>query len=129
MIIWNREVTTPLCDLNSQKDLLHSILKIAKNYLKLEVNKIYGSEIFFNRVQSGELKKSALTLQIDGKEEVPIETNSDDGWNFNCSNHNYYNHSLTSNLGIEDLMFGENKVSALDEVYTFDFQAKYFLEQ
>jgi hypothetical protein len=48
-----------------------------------------------------------------------------------CSGQTCYNHSLTYGLGSANNQYltGESKTSILEDVYTFDFQAKYFLEQ
>lgn len=136
VIIWNREVNIPLTDLKMEKNLLSLSLKIFKKFFTVEINKVYGCDIRINRAKSdplGNFKKNKNIVNVD------METHSEDGGfleeesllneeSMPINMHTNAN-SLTCGLGSNFPIIQDSKTSILEDVYTFDFQAKYFLEQ
>ena len=134
LITWNREVLTPLTDLKQDINLLNIPLRIFKKFLTVEINKVYGCDLRINRSRSG----PSDSLKMQGS--IILDTHSDDDSeidsllndiNFQFYNSNlFYNNSLTYGLGSNyPLCINDSKNTILEEIYTFDFQANYFLEQ
>jgi hypothetical protein len=142
IIIWHREVTTPLTDLKNEKNFLNIILKTFKRFLTVEINKVYGCDIRTNRAKSDPPHNwgNCNSLKNENEKEkylLIVECQSDDGELFinQYDNHaglNYAslfsNNNLNCGLG-NNFCITDSKTSILEDVYTFDFQAKYFLEQ
>ncbi len=150
MVIWNREVTSILTDLKFEKNLVNLISKIMKKYLNFEVNSILAANSPILHIQKNKSDPGKHNQTSGGKIKIPedtprfstdsidlrIEQSTDNvseynGW-IGSKDQNYYNHSLTCGLGIDSNLFchnEESKETVLDEVYKFEFQANYFLEQ
>lgn len=152
IIIWHREVTTPLCDLKQKNNILSIVLRIFKSYMSTELNKVYGCDLKKNKSKSFPPEKflNENCLAETEKDEINLEIQSDDGigydlnvksWNsgkFGKTNlyNNYNNCLLNFGLGNNFNHLNENsyytnigsKISIFEEIYTFDYQAKYFIE-
>jgi hypothetical protein len=114
MIIWNREVNSLLTDLKQEKNLIEIYLRIFQKMLLNEVNKAYGYDVRIYRDKSCDQVKKRSSNQI-------IEYTSCYS-DMNLVTDNY--DSMLS-LGLGNL----KKSSILEDIYTFDFQANYFIEQ
>jgi hypothetical protein len=144
IIIWHREVTSPLTDLKQKNNLLNIVLKTFKSFLSAELNKAYGCDVKKNKSKSFPAENFCKELLKEEEEgdEINLDIQSDDGCltlsvggcNPTTNNFNHYNnHLLNFGLGNNFPNCYEsscsNKISILEEIYTFDYQAKYFLEQ
>jgi hypothetical protein len=112
MIIWNREVNSLLTDLKQDKNLVEQYLKLFQKLLLNEVNKAYGYDVRMYRDKScDQVKKNSHVIEFTTSYcDLSLENNSYD--------------SMLS-LGLGNL----KSSSILEDIYTFDFQAKYFIEQ
>lgn len=134
-------MTLPLTDLKFNKNLVNMTSKIFKKFLTIEANNLHNHQnklLHIQKIKSdpGPGKKVStpyeenMSIDIDLKIE---QSNGDLMDIFNApKNQNFYNHTLTCGLGVDCNLFSnetESKTSILDEVYKFDFQAKYFIEQ
>lgn len=125
VIIWNREVATPLSDFKQDNNLLTRTLKMFKKYINSEINKAYGYDVKSKSVPLFENKK-LIDLDLD-----LIKTQSEDNEIIMCCNKklNSLSYELGNNFNNYQSQSKEDKNNMLEEVYTFDFQAKYFIEQ
>jgi hypothetical protein len=153
MITWNREVTIPLTDLKQEKNLLNRTLKLYKRFITNELNKVYGFDIRVCKSKSDppeyfgannifkDKEKDCITLGTQSEDDLyrEMEFNNfnaihklSNGKN-NLNNLNAFNsihNSLSYGLGSGyQICIPDSKSSILEDVYTFDFQARYFLEQ
>jgi hypothetical protein len=113
--------------------LVNLSLKIFKTNFLSEISKLYGCDIRLNKNHSDPpddnkrndyLRTSLSDSFSDDEINFLTKTNLND-------NILYYSNSsiFLKNENNYQLYGTENKHSILEEVYTFDFQAKYFLEQ
>ena len=121
MIIWNREVNSHLTDLKNEKNLINVYLKLFQKILINEVNKSYGYDVRTYRDKSagqGFIKKNTIEYQTCFCD-ISIDIHS----LYPCDN--------MLSLGLGNMVVSNNEIknSILDDIYTFDFQAKYFVEQ
>jgi len=128
--MWNREVLTPLTDLKSETNMLNVTLKIFKQNLIMEINKLYGYDIRINRSKPEVLDLDAFKLESKFEKENDIDLIAIDG-DFKVYNSNlFYNNQMPYELGSQYPIFiNESKNNVMEDIYSFDFQANYFLEQ
>jgi hypothetical protein len=121
MIIWNREVNSHLTDLKSEKNLINIYLKLFQKIIVNEVNKSYGFDVRVFRDKSAEqgLKKKDMIEYQTSFCDLCLDIHS----SYPCDS------MLSIGLGNMVVSNNERKNTILDYVYTFDFQAKYFVEQ
>jgi hypothetical protein len=112
MIIWNREVNLHLTDLKQEKNLVEIYLRYFQKMLLNEVNKTYGYDVRAFRDKScDQVKKNTRLIEF---------TTSFCDLSLECDN---YDSMLSLGLG------NPKQNSILEDIYTFDFQANYFIEQ
>mgnify|MGYP007031242528 FL=1 len=112
MIIWNREVNSLLTDLKQEKNLVDIYLRLFQKVLLNEVNKAYGYDVRMYRDKSSDQvkKKSGHIIEYTTSY---CDLSLCDG----------YDNTLSLGLG------NPKRSSILEDIYTFDFQANYFIEQ
>jgi hypothetical protein len=132
IIIWNREVNNRLTDLKNDKNLINTSLRTLRKLLTTDINKSYGLDVRINKSRSA--PQDLFSYQkLNFQDCINFESLSDDESplvkkiNDHTQNYNFCNQSLGYSLG--NLHSMESKLSVTEEVYCFDFQAKYFLEQ
>lgn len=125
MITWNREVSSPLTDLNKERNLITIYLNTFKSFLTTEVNKVYGCDMSINKSRSERCFTSKIIPVKDTLELIKSQSNDVD---LSTRTFDLYNNQILS-LGLGSPQLTDNKTSILDDIYTFDFQARYFLEQ
>jgi hypothetical protein len=124
MILWNREVNSLMTDLKQEKNLISLYSKLFKKILISEVNKAYGFDVRVYREKSDmsynkhsvdllEHQTSFTDLSLDSYHNSPLYI--------------YDKNMLSLGLGVNNV--NDTKTSILEDVYTFDFQARYFIEQ
>jgi hypothetical protein len=112
MIIWNREVNSLITDIKQDKNIVDIYLRLFQKMLLNEVNKAYGYDVRMYRDKScDQVKKNNHVIEY---------TTSYCDLSLNC---NSYDSMLSLGLG------NPQNSSILEDIYTFDFQAKYFIEQ
>jgi hypothetical protein len=124
MIIWNREVNAFMTDLKQEKNLVGLYSKLFTKVLISEVNKAYGMDVRTYREKSDisskkhnvdfiEHQTSFTDLSLDSYQNTPLY---------------FYNDKNLLSLGL-GVNVTDTKNTILEDVYTFDFQARYFIEQ
>ena len=121
MIIWNREVNSHLTDLKGEKNLINIYLKFFQKIMVNEVNKLYGFDVRIYRDKSA-------GQGLKYKNTVEYQTSFCD---LSLDMHSSYPCDSMLSLGLGNMVVSNNELknSILDDIYTFDFQAKYFVEQ
>lgn len=120
IIIWNREVLAPLTDLKSESNLVNKILCIYQSSLVNDINNAYGEDIRINR------SKSSDSDLCHRKSEVIYCDMKSDNCEFQISD--FLNVGLGNTLSVNPPEFGR-QTSIMQDIYTFDFQSKYFLDR
>lgn len=125
MLIWNREVLTPLNDKTlDDQTLVNRVLKTFNKFLINDINKSCGVDFkpnskicgFNDKESSIELIDSELSLYNDYFE--------------NSSKH--YSNASTICSSVDSMNGGVNILNnknLYDEMNSFEFQAQYFIEQ
>lgn len=120
IVIWHREVTTPLTDLKYKNNLISLTLKIFKRKFLSEINKIYNFDLRINKSNSDphEIKEIKHNNECYSDSETIFA--KDD----------YYNDFLGIGLGNnENFSRSDSKTLFLDDVYSQEYQTNYFLER
>ena len=143
IIIWNREVLSPLSDLKHEKNIINRTLRIYKKLFTLEINKLYNCDVRVNKNKielqkkisyenSESLPEDDLNLYIEQDlSHLLVNNNLSISFNKKNKNQNELYFPLQSNLGntYSINLFNESKYSIHEDIYTFEFQARYFIEQ
>jgi hypothetical protein len=113
-----------MTDLKQEKNLISLYSKLFTKVLIGEVNKAYGFDVRSYREKSDVSPKK---LNIDFIEHQTSFTDLSLDSYQNTPLHFYDKHMLSLGLGVHQV--NDSKCSILEDVYTFDFQARYFIEQ
>jgi hypothetical protein len=116
IIIWHREVTTPLTDLKNKNNLISLTLKMFKRKFLSEINKIYNFDLRIN-------KSNSDPNQIR------------DAYNKECYSDSetlFANDDYCLGIGLgnnENLIRSNSKTYFIDDVYSTEYQINYYLEK